>query len=60
MHIGSAFGLCLIANSGTAKNCRLTRTPVKNVFLPRMEKALRREEKLAERLDKKEQLSRKI
>jgi hypothetical protein len=33
---------------------------VKNVFLPRMEKALRREEKLAERLDKKEQLSRKI
>lgn len=33
---------------------------VKNVFLPRMEKALRCEEKLAERLDKKEQLSRKI
>ena len=33
---------------------------VKNVFLPRMEKALRREEKLTERLDKKEQLSRKI
>jgi hypothetical protein len=33
---------------------------VKNVFLPRMEKALRREEKLAERLDKKEQLSSQI
>jgi hypothetical protein len=33
---------------------------VKNVFLPRMEKALRRGEKLAERLDKKVQLSRKI
>jgi hypothetical protein len=33
---------------------------VKNVFLPRMEKALRREEKLVERLGKKEQLPRKI
>jgi hypothetical protein len=32
---------------------------VKNVFLPRMEKALRREEKLTERLDRKEQLSRR-
>ena len=33
---------------------------VKNVFLPRMQKSLRREEKLAERLDKREAILRKI